>query len=754
MIPPSLQHLSRSTRAILPLVALLSLLPWTTVRADAPTYVAEAGCAECHAAQQRAVAGSQHARAMQLATPATVLGNFDDATFHKGKVTSRFFRRDGRYFVNTEGSDAKLAEFEVKYTFGIEPLQQYLVELPGGRLQALTIAWDTKAKRWFDTYPNEKIGPADPLHWTRGAQNWNAMCASCHATDVRKNYSADSDSYRTTWHALGVGCQSCHGPASGHVAWAEARRGAPVTEGGKAVSGKAMERGFVADVSPASGKAQVDACGYCHALRSPLTPGYVVGQPLLDHALPIGLDGTHYFNDGQQREEVFILGSWQQTKMHLKGLVCSDCHDAHTGKLIASGNAVCTSCHNPSGPAARPHVDASNLKRRNYDTPDHTHHAKPVACIECHAGKRNYMVVDPRLDHAFRIPRPDLSVETGSPNACNACHKDRDTKWTAAAVAKWYGGNRRNEYQYGQALAAARDGKPGAAAGLQRVAADRAQPAIVRAAAITELSAYPGARSLELARAALGDEDALVRIAGIEAFVALGGSGALRDVAPLLSDPMRAVRIEAALRLAAVQSRLPPDRRDAWQAARVEFDTAAAENADRPQSWLARAQLAMAAGDPLAAETALQRALKLEPSYIPAVANLADLMRATGRDADGEALLRDAIRRAPNDVTLQQALALALVRQQRKPEALRILAAAQAMPTATSRTAYLYALSLADAGRGKEAIAVLDKAARKRADRDLLIALASYRRAAGDAAGAKAALDQLAAINPGDPALR
>lgn len=750
----TLQEFTRRTLGGLRLAVAASWLAATGVIAQAPTYVPEAPCGECHRVQQQAVAGSQHARAMQRATPETVLGNFDGASFRKDQVTTRFYRRDGRFFVNTDGPDGESADFEVTYTFGVEPLQQYLVELPGGRLQALSIAWDSKAKRWFHTYPNERIDHKDPLHWTGAAQNWNAMCATCHATGVRKNYDPVKDAYRTTWHALGVTCQSCHGPASGHLAWAEARRDAAVAGAANPIAGKPSERGFIADVTAASGRVQVDACGYCHALRSPLTPGYVVGQPLLDHVLPVSLDEVHYFNDGQQREEVFVLGSWLQTRMHAKGLVCTDCHDAHTGKLIAPGNAVCMSCHNPSGPAARPHIDTSGLKRRAYDTREHTHHAGPVGCVECHAMKRDYMIVDPRLDHAFRIPRPDLSVETGSPNACNGCHKDRDANWAATAAARWIGEARRGEYHYGQALAAARAGRPGAAEGLQRVAGDRTQPAIVRAAAIAELAAYPGTRSLNLAAAALADADAMVRIAGLESMVALGGNDAARLMSPLLSDPLRAVRIEATLRLAPAQSRLPPDRRQAWQKARAEFEAAAAENADRPQSWLGLAQIAMAGGDPAAAERALRQALKLDPSYIPAVANLADVMRATGRDAEGEALLRRATSRAQSDVALQEALALLLVRQQRKPEALRVLASAQALPGASSRTAYLYALSLADAHRTGDAIAVLENAVRKRANRDLLIALANYRRSSGDVAGMKAALEQLAAINPGDPALR
>ncbi len=199
----------------IPLFALGLLLVAGTVHAQpAPAFVAESSCGECHAAQQRAHAGSQHAQAMQPATRDTVRGNFAGATFRKDGVTTRFFERDGRFFVNTDGPDGRLADYEIKYTFGVEPLQQYLVELPGGRMQALSVAWDTKAKRWFHTYPGERIDHRDVLHWTRTSQNWNTMCASCHALQVRKNYDAAADAYRTTFAAVGVGCQSCHGPGA------------------------------------------------------------------------------------------------------------------------------------------------------------------------------------------------------------------------------------------------------------------------------------------------------------------------------------------------------------------------------------------------------------------------------------------------------------------------------------------------------------------------------------------------------------
>src|SRR5262249_30593476 len=154
------------------------------------TFVGSNTCASCHPGEAELWRSSQHELAMQHATDASVLGDFSDASFDYYHVRSRFFRKDGKFFVETDGPDGKLATFEVKYTFGVNPLQQYLIEFPDGRLQALSIAWDTRPKeqggqRWFHLYPNEEIKHDDVLHWTKLNQNWNFMCAECHSTGVR-----------------------------------------------------------------------------------------------------------------------------------------------------------------------------------------------------------------------------------------------------------------------------------------------------------------------------------------------------------------------------------------------------------------------------------------------------------------------------------------------------------------------------------------------------------------------------------------
>ncbi len=185
------------------------------------TFVGRDKCVDCHKKEYDNWQNSHHDLAMDVADDKTVLGNFNDSIFeHKG-VRTRFFRKGKKFFVNTQGPDGKMKDFEIKYTFGYTPLQQYLIPFPGGRLQSLTIAWDVEKKRWYHLYPEDPIDPEDWLHWTKNAQNWNGMCAECHSTHLQKNFDMETDTYQTTWSEIDVSCEACHGPASNHVEWAE-----------------------------------------------------------------------------------------------------------------------------------------------------------------------------------------------------------------------------------------------------------------------------------------------------------------------------------------------------------------------------------------------------------------------------------------------------------------------------------------------------------------------------------------------------
>ncbi|HET9023206.1 MAG TPA: multiheme c-type cytochrome [Burkholderiaceae bacterium] len=716
-------------------------------------FVGSASCSGCHPGESVAWKTSQHARAMQHASADTVRGNFDDASYMFDGVTSTFSRRDGKYFVRTDGPDGKLAEFEVKYTFGLEPLQQYLVELPGGRLQALAVTWDTRAasdggQRWFRQYPDEKLDFRDELHWTQRSQNWNFMCADCHSTNVRKGYDAAKDAFATQWSEISVGCESCHGPGSAHLAWAKHGSSSDSTRGLTVALDE--RRGAAWRIDPASGNAkrtpdrpsgrEIEVCGPCHARRAQIAEGWRAGSALMDHYLPSLLSSGLYHADGQQQDEVFIWGSFLQSRMHRAGVTCSDCHDPHTQKLRALGNAVCGQCHLAS----------------KYDSPSHHFHraGTPGArCADCHMPATTYMVVDPRRDHSVRVPRPDLSVKLGTPNACNACHRERTARWSAEQVARWHGPQRRNEPHYGEAIDAGRRGQPGAARGLVAVVMSVATPPIVRASAVELLARYPGAAADEAVRSALRDADPLVRHAALVALQAPTAPQLVSSIAPLLNDPVRAVRVEAARRAAPHAAPLDAASRLAFDRAIAEYEAVQKGNLDRPESWMNLGNLHATRGDASAADAAYREALKRDARFVPAYVNLADLRREQRRDPEAESILREGLRVAPNAAALHEALGLALVRQGKKGAALAEFVAAAKSAPAEARYAYLCALALHDAGRRPEAIRLLADTAKRSGDRDVLLALAMYRSEGGDETGAREALRALAAVNPDDPAL-
>jgi predicted CXXCH cytochrome family protein len=705
----------------------------------AATYVGAAACASCHANESTAWRGSQHAVAMQEATSQSVLGDFNDTEFTHAGVTTRFSRRDDGFYVRTDGPDGKLTDYRIAYTFGVSPLQQYLVEFPDGRLQALPVAWDTRpaadgGQHWFHLYPDETITHDDELHWTRAAQNWNFMCADCHSTGLRKNYDPATDRFHTQWAEIDVACEACHGPASRHLAWAQTKQaGKPWNEDdNKGLTVRLDERHDVAwTVDPATGNAvrskprqsdrELEVCAQCHARRSQIADGYVPGKPFLDFYRPALLDPPLYYADGQQRGEVYKWGSFLQSRMYAKGVSCSDCHEPHSGKLRAQGNAVCAGCHLPG----------------KYDTAEHHHHppnSVGAACVACHMPTTTYMVNDPRHDHSLRVPRPDQSVEFGTPNPCTGCHTNRDAAWAATRVKTWYGHAPQGYQHYAAAFSAEAAGKRDAGAQLRAVAADATQPTIARATALAGLDPSGSRAALEVLAAGLGAPDPLLRFGALQAMARAPQEVRAPLVTPLLADPVRIVRNEAV----GVLAPLPADRLDASQ--RTAFERASAEyvetqryNADRVESRVNLGTFYATRGDAVRAEDEFRAAIAFDPQYVPAYVNLADLYRALGRDADGERSLRAGLDKAPGDASLHHALGLALVRLQRLNEALDELKRAVELEPDDARFAYVYAVALHSTGATETAIASLETAlAAHPDDRDILQALASFHAERGD----------------------
>jgi predicted CXXCH cytochrome family protein len=668
--------------------------------ADAePAYVGSAACASCHAAEYEAWRGSQHALAMQVADDSTVLGDFADARFHYAGVTSRFFRRDGKFMVRTDGPDGKLADFEVRHTFGVHPLQQYLVELPGGHVQALPIAWDTRPKseggqRWFHLYPGERIDHRDELHWTRRQQNWNFMCSDCHSTNVRKNYDAATQTYATEFSEISVGCEACHGPGSTHVALAQdAAKSGRVMEATGLTVALDERRGAAWVIDPATGNAarsrprtterELDVCAQCHARRGQFSNDYRPGEAFQDHYRPSLLSPGLYHPDGQQRDEVFNWGSFASSRMYAAGVTCGDCHEPHGGKLRAPGNAVCGQCHSAA----------------KYDTPDHHFHeagTPGAACAACHMKTETYMVVDPRHDHSFRIPRPDLSVSLGVPDACGACHAEPSAKWAAAEIRKRRPDPKPGFQGFAEAFAAADEGDPSAAIALTQIVANQDESAIARASALERLARLSGESALLSAEAALDDPSPLVRAAAVAVHDQLPPLQR-RAVMPLLSDPVRSVRMQAARTLAPLaDDAFDAEDLAAFRRAADEFAAAERFNADRPEHRTNLGAFLADRGEWAASEAEYRAALALDSRFVPAWANLADLMRVAGREAEAEATLRAGLEQSPGAAALHHSLGLSLVRQQRKAEALKELKRATELEPTNRRYAYVYDVARAD----------------------------------------------------------
>ncbi|MBY3318490.1 tetratricopeptide repeat protein [Rhizobium laguerreae] len=652
-------------------------------------FVDEKTCASCHADQAAAFSKSHHAKAMALADDETVRGDFDNSRFEHDGVVTTFTRRDGRFFVNTEDADGGEGEFEVKYTFAYEPLQQYLVEIGGGRLQALDIAWDTARRQWFWLGDGTPAKPGSTYHWTGPFYRWNRTCIDCHSTDPQAKFQPQTNEYKSTYVATSIGCQSCHGPGAKHVASARS--------------------GNASSSMPNTSLPKVDAgiCFACHARRTRLLDGYQPGKPFLDYFSPALLRPDLYFPDGQILDEVFEYGSFQQSKMARAGVTCLDCHRPHDAGLKAEGNALCTQCHAETRPERFTDQDPSGL----FDTPAHTRHqagSTGAQCVNCHMPERTYMKVDPRRDHSFVIPRPDLSATLGTPNACTTCHVDRTNDWAAEKMDNWHGTQWRKRASIADAFTGAANGDGAAVEALRDLVGDQTQAGIVRGSAIAAMSGTGGADITADIQTAATDADPLVRLGAAEAAGNIPPEQRLDAIGKLLGDQTRAVRVAAANVLAGTPPHLFGDQQVNFEAAVADLRAYVETNADVAETQSSYGFFLFARQRTAEAEAAFRRAISLDPTLEAMRINLAEFYRATGQNDRSEQTYAEAIGMAPERADLRYGHALSLVRNQALAEAITELAEAVRLDPQNSRYKTTLAVALDSAGRTEEALDRLD----------------------------------------------
>ena len=702
-----LRMLSKPFTSHAVIVILMQYLLFNTCHAA--DYTGTDSCISCHQTQYQSWQGSHHDMSMRHANNESVLGNFNQVSVnHKGQ-TYLFYKKADEYWVQMVDADGQQKHYKISYTFGYTPLQQYMVEFNDGRIQLIPFAWDSRKKdvggqRWFHLYP--ELDKFDEFYWTNVGQNWNFMCADCHSTNVKKRFDVSKNTYQSSWVDINVGCEACHGPASEHVNWSKLKQSEQQTD---------KTRGFDRDLSkrvkewkfeqgskiliPQQAKSTDlhNTCLQCHSRRTQISDAtdHVKGD-LLDRYLLSDISPTLYYPDGQIYDEVFVGGSFLQSKMHKAGVSCSDCHNPHSAQLVLPKENLCFQCHLHSEYGLGKH----SKHQANTEADD---------CVTCHMPKTLYMQIDARADHSFSIPRPDLSKLIGSPNVCSVCHEDKSNDWSIRALTKWYPDSKLASNPFAISFFGADNGNQSSANELAYIAQNPLETNIIRASAISRLAQYPSQNALITLARSVKHQDSLIRLSTIDGSANFRPQDRFQILEPLLSDSVLGVRIEAAGALALQWQGLTVAQRHAIEKPLKEYIDFQQFNGDRGFAHTNIGNIYRSKGLLDKAEESYLTAINIEPIYSNSYVNLADLYRERGNEEKSFAILMKGMKAQPKAGSLPYSAGLSLYRQNKLTDA--ILYFKQATMVESQNGQYWYVLALAqEKVNSKQAILSMRKA--------------------------------------------
>jgi tetratricopeptide (TPR) repeat protein len=650
-------------------------------------YAGSSTCIECHEAAYNHWMDSNHGMAEREYQEEMDKKAFaPKQTLKHGKDESEtFLDAEGVASILTRGLGNQRKIYPVVRIIGHNPLRQFLVPAPGGRLQTCDVSYDPHKNELFDVYGEEEREPGDWGHWTGQGMNWNAMCAACHNTRLRKNYNPQTNSYHTKMAEMSVGCESCHGPMKDHVQW---HKNPPpgVSKDAKDPTIKRQTRDQM-----------LETCAACHARRGEISGDLVPGESFYDHfSLTVTDETDIYHPDGQVRDENYEFASFLSSKMHHAGVRCVDCHEPHSGKRLIQGNMLCMRCH--AGGTEPPATVIDPLT--------HGRHAEGSAgndCTSCHMPTTTYMQRHPRHDHGFTIPDPLLTKEFGTPNACNRCHTDKDADWALQKTNEWYG-EKMNRPTRARAMLVgkARQGDPAAREGL--IAHLKTEPiAAWKATACHLLERW--ALDPDTANALLAqtkDASPLVREAAVRSLihpVRQNNESIKAALKPLLDDPVRSVRVAAAWALV--------DTLDLKSKAGTELMHMLDLNSDQPTGRMQLSQFAHLRGDSAAAVKQIRKAIEWDPNSPPFHHDLAILLSTTGDPEGAIKAMEQAIKLAPEEAEYHYKLALALNEAGQATKALESLKKTVQLDPSNARAWYNLGLALNGQNQPQEAVGAL-----------------------------------------------
>ncbi len=709
------------------ILLFLLIFPAVIMAADNATYVGDKACAECHSKEVKEWRGSHHDLAMMVADENSVKGDFDNTKLNYNGIITTFFKEGDKFMVNTDSEDGTLKDYEISYTFGVYPLQQYMIKFPKGNIQVMDIAWDSRNKeeggqRWYHIHADDNVTAGDILHWTGPNFNWNYMCADCHSTNLKKNYDPKTKSYHTTWDVINVSCEACHGPASKHIEWSKTphktlkNKGFPLSFRNKKWKWNITTK----EKKDGTYHQELEVCAKCHSRRSQLDDNFIPGNKFSDHYLAVQLDQNLYFPDGKIEDEVYVYDSFLQSKMYAAGVTCTDCHNPHTLQRKSEGDKVCSQCH-----TEEKYTATSHHKHKEGD--------EGASCISCHMPARTYMGVDSRNDHSFRIPRPDVSVEMEEiPNACNLCHIDKDPQWAVDAMKKWYGKLPVGKQNFAHSLQVLRANDQNAPKELYAVLMSDA-PDIAKATATAYLGYYLSEQTYTTTLQMLANPNAQIRRSALQALEAFPPKMRMKKTFEMLSDPVKIVRMEVARQLSAFPlEEIDKKTKEILEKAFDEYEKILLFTAERPESQVSLGIYYTNRKMFEKAQKAYEEAMHLQPQFVPAYINYSNFLMNQSKSSEAFVILQKGIKNVPNMGILHHALGLWYVRNKESDKAVEELKKAAQLTENNARFAYVYAISLGKKDP-KKAIKILEKAyAKHKGDLQIVSGLLYYYKQIGD----------------------